>query len=215
MEQIEYKTFNLLPEFGTNTYLIWDKISREAFLIDVASPDRSVVDFIRKEGLTLKYLFNTHGHGDHIAGNEMIKNEFDVPLLIHSADADMLLSSDKNLSTYWGQRVLSPAADIKLTGGEEFSLGDTKIMIIHTPGHSQGGISIRIENLVFSGDTLFAGSVGRTDLPGGNMDRLIKSIKEKLFSLPEDTKILPGHGPASTIETEMIENPFAGIAAKL
>lgn len=212
---MEFKTFNFLPEFGTNTYLVWDEVSLDAMLIDIAASDEQIINEIEKLGLNLKYLVNTHGHGDHIGGNSMIKNRYDVKLIIHKADNDMLSDSAKNLSLYWDQNIISPAADIQITGTYTFLLGEKEVMLIPTPGHSLGGISILVEGLLFSGDTLFAESIGRTDLPGGNYDVLIKSIKDKLFTLPESVRVFPGHGPETTIGDEVVKNPFAGLAAKL
>jgi glyoxylase-like metal-dependent hydrolase (beta-lactamase superfamily II) len=214
MNKLKYKKFNLLPEFGTNTYAVWDSESKEAVLIDVAYPDRTIIEFIRENDLVIRYLINTHGHGDHIAGNVMITEEFRVPLLIHEKDEEMLLAPETNLSKFWGQKVISPGADQLLSGGEMLQLGAFKLQIIHTPGHTRGGICIFVDGYLISGDTIFAGSVGRTDLPGGDMDQLLNSIQQKLFKLPDETVILPGHGPESTIGQEKIENPFAGLAAR-
>ena len=173
-----------------------------------------MISAIKKNNLKLKFLLNTHGHGDHIAGNTMIKNNFDVQLGIHKLDAEMLTNSNKNLSSRWAQNTISPPADFLLSEGDELKIGEKIIKIIHTPGHSKGGVCFLVENLLFSGDTLFAGSIGRTDLPGGNYEQLISSIKQKLLILPDATKVLSGHGPETTIATEKIENPFVGLAAR-
>lgn len=212
---MEYKIFNVLPEFGTNTYLVWDETTKEALLIDPASPSQAIVDEIREKKLNLKYLINTHGHGDHIGGNKLIKSQFDVPLIIHQADAEMLTNSAKNLSTYWNNNVISTPADVQISGEYHLDLGSQDVVLIPTPGHSPGGISILVGDLLFSGDTLFCESVGRSDLPGGNQDVLLKSIKEKLLILPDHVKVLPGHGPSTTIEDEKVGNPFVGLVARL
>lgn len=208
---MKIKTYNLLPEFGTNTYLVWDEKSKEAVLFDVAAPSQKLANEIRELGLNLKYLFLTHGHGDHIAGIEMIKNEFTVELGIHELDAEMLTNAQQNLSTYWNQNVVAPQADLYFKDGDKFQVGELEIKVIHTPGHTKGGVCFLIANILISGDTLFAESIGRTDLPGGDYQILLNSIKEKLFTLPGNTVVYPGHGPETTIEDEKVGNPFVGI----
>jgi len=211
---MKIKTYVLLPEFETNTYLIWDTDTKDALLIDAAAPDQVLVNDIKKSDLKLKYLFLTHGHGDHIAGNEMIKNQFNPQIGIHALDAEMLTDPLKNLSNYWNYNVISPEADIIFKDGDTFHVGKSELKVIHTPGHTRGGVCFLIENLLFSGDTLFAESVGRTDLPGGDYKTLLKSI-DKLFQLPDSIKVYPGHGPVTTVEDEKIGNPFAGILRNL
>ncbi|MBN2461765.1 MAG: MBL fold metallo-hydrolase [Candidatus Cloacimonetes bacterium] len=210
---MKYRIFNVLPEFGTNTYLLEDEQSRQAAIIDLAAPDPRVVDFIKKTDLVLKYIINTHGHGDHIAGNGLLKEHFQAELLIHRADADMLLKPARNLSLLWGHHVISPPADRLLAGGEKIFLGESEIEVISTPGHTPGGICLFTGELLFCGDTLFAGSIGRTDLPGSDHRGLIKVIRNRLFLLPDNTIVLPGHGPVTTIGTEKINNPFVGQTA--
>lgn len=211
---MKYKTFNVLPEFGTNTYLVWDEISKQAAIIDPAAPSQRMIDEIKGMGIKLKYLISTHAHGDHIGGNKSINDNFDVKNCIHRDDADSLADPKMNLSTFWDSKIIAPKADIILNDGDELTLGNEKLKIIHTPGHSRGGICILTGNLLFCGDTLFAEGIGRTDLPGGDYSTLINSIKSKLFVLNGNIKVLPGHGPDSTIEDEKVGNPFVGFAAK-
>ena len=211
---MKYKIFNLLPEFGTNTYLVWDENSKEAAIIDPAAPSKRLIDEIKGMGINLKYLISTHGHGDHIDGNKSINDNFDVKNCIHKDDADLLSNPNKNLSTYWDSEIIAPKADIILKDADELTLGKEKLQIIHTPGHSRGGICILTGNLLFCGDTLFAQGIGRTDLPGGDYSTLINSIKSKLFVLNGNIKILPGHGPESTIEDEKAGNPFVGMTVR-
>ena len=212
---IKYKIFHLLPEFGTNTYLVWDEVSKEAILIDPANVSEELLSFIHKKSLVCKYILNTHGHADHIAGNSFFKEHLNVPLLIHEEDSAMLQNAKQNLSSYIGNDLISPKADLLLHDGDELSLGNELGKIIHTPGHTIGGICIQFSQYLFSGDTLFAESIGRTDFPNGSLKELKKSIQQKLFTLPDETIVLPGHGESTTIEKEKIENPFVGIVSKL
>jgi len=213
-ESMQYKTFNVLPTYGTNTYLVWDEDSKEAIYIDPAAPDKILIQEIQSKNLILKCIVNTHGHGDHIAGNKLLIDHFKTQLCIQQDDAKMLIDPHLNFSAAIGFNLVSPKADIVLKDDGVLKLGNKEIIIIHTPGHTKGGICLYIENLLFSGDTLFCESIGRTDLPGGNYGELEKSIKEKLFILPDETIVLPGHGPETTIGHEKVENPFVGLAAR-
>lgn len=210
---MKIKTIKILPEFDTNTYLLWDELTKEAMLIDPANEDNRLLENI--QNLNLKYIINTHGHGDHIGGNALLKANTNAKLAIHQADADMLNDPNKNLSSFWGAALHSPAADLLLKEGDELQLGDNKIQIIHTAGHTKGGICLLVDDILISGDTLFAGSIGRTDLPGGNYQTLINSIKTKLLTLNGKIKVFPGHGPTTTIEDEAVGNPFVGFAGGL
>ena len=208
---MNYKVYNLLPEFNTNTYLLWDEVSLEAVIIDPANKSEILKKEILKLKLKIKYVINTHGHGDHIGGNAFFVKSFPKSkLCIHKEDALMLLYPELNLSMYWDGGVVSPASEIQLAGEEILKLGEKKLKIIHTPGHTEGGISIYVDNLLFTGDALFADGIGRTDLPGGDFEILKKSIHEKIFSVPDSVVILPGHGTASTIGKEKRENSFVG-----
>ena len=178
---MKYKKFNVLPEFGTNTYLVWDEVSKEGAIIDPAAPSMKLVNEIKDLEIKLKYLVATHPDGDHIGGNNLINEHFDVKNCIHKDDADALNDPKKNLSIYINQSITAPEADIILNDGDELKLGNERLKIIHTPGHSKGGICILTQNYLFCGDTLFAEGIGRTDLPGGDYSTLIKSIKTKLF----------------------------------
>ncbi len=209
---MKYRIFNVLPAFGTNTYLVWDEFSKEAMIIDPADKSQTLLDAVK--GLNLKYIVNTHGHGDHIGGNKFLKENTQAKLAIHELDASMLNDSNQNLSTHWGAQLVSASADIKLKDGDSLQLGNKKIAVIHTPGHSRGGICLLVEDLLFCGDTLFAGSIGRTDLPGGDYATLINAIKTKLLILNGNTKVFPGHGPGTTIEDEKIGNPFVGMMVR-
>lgn len=205
---IEYKLFCLLPGFDTNCWLVWDSQTSYAILIDPAAPDEALLKFIRDEKLTVRYIVNTHGHADHIGGNAFFRKNLNAPVCIHKDDARMLIDGKLNLSAYLEVNMTLPEADIELSDGDKLKLGQTEITIIHTPGHTPGCISLLTENLLFSGDTLFCHDIGRTDLPGGDYQMILSSIRRKLLILPDETIVLPGHGPASTIADEKQNNPY-------
>ena len=194
----------------TNCYLISCKKTKQAAVIDPGGENEVdlILDFLQKNNFDLKYIINTHGHIDHIAGNNLLKAKTEALLLIHRLDADMLVDANKNFSSFMGKEICSPPADKLLEEGDEIVLGRLNLRVIHTPGHTPGGISLVSNNIIFTGDTLFAGGIGRTDLPGGSYQDLIKSIKEKLLILGDDKIIYPGHGPYSTIGEEKRTNPY-------
>ena len=194
----------------TNCYLIACVKTKKAAVIDPGGEEGTdlILNLLQKNNFNLKYIINTHGHIDHIAGNNSLKAKTQALLLIHRLDADMLVDANKNFSSLMGKEICSPPTDKFLEEGDEITLGILKLTVIHTPGHTPGGISLVLNNIVFTGDTLFAESIGRTDLPGGSYQDLQKSIKEKLLVLSDDTIIYPGHGPDSTIGEERRKNPY-------
>ncbi len=181
---------------GTNCFVVGDKDSGEAVVIDPGfdseSEAQQILDEIERNGLQIKYIVNTHGHPDHNGGNSILKNSSHAPILIHEADAPMLNE---------------PPADRRLHEGDIIEAGNVKLKVIHTPGHSPGSIALLANNYVFSGDTLFAGSIGRYDLPGASLEELVNSLK-RLLTLPDHVRVCPGHGPATTIGEERRTNPF-------
>lgn len=205
---MDFKRFNTLPSFGTNTYLVWDKESREAILIDPGAESAKIIDYADTNSLKVIAIVNTHGHADHIGGNRYFQKKWNIPIWIHKADADKLTNPQLNLSSFMGTEITSPAAERLLTGGDKIKLGRKEIDVIYTPGHTIGGICLHYSILLFSGDTLFQGSVGRTDFPDGNYALLEKSIREKLYQLPDETLVLPGHTEETRIGIEKRENPF-------
>ena len=196
---------------GTNCYIVGCERTKKAFIVDPGAESSRIIEEIKKEHLNPIYIINTHGHGDHIGANKNIKQEFgDLKILIHANDKDMLTDASKNLSADFAMNYVSPSADLVLNGGEIIEVGNLKLEILFTPGHTPGGISIFIkkEKTVFTGDALFAGSVGRTDLPLSSGVDLIRAIKEKLMILDSDVVVYPGHSSDSTIGNERANNPF-------
>ena len=194
--------------FEVNVYLVWCTESLEALLIDPGGETERVLDFARQEGLTIRYILNTHGHVDHIAENAVAKEKTGAELLIHEDDHPMLARAEHNLSLYFEAPVVSPKADRFLHDGDTLALGSLTFSIAHTPGHSPGSICLMVGGIVIAGDTLFFRGIGRTDLPGGSMETLEHSIREKLYTLPDETIVYSGHGPQTTIGEERRENPF-------
>lgn len=197
----------------TNCYIVSCERTREALVIDPGLSINEVENFLKeimKNSLQVKYIVNTHGHMDHISGNALIKERTGAKIMIHEYDADMLINPIENLSGIMGLSITSPPPDLTLKDGDKIRIGDLEIEVLHTPGHTPGSISLyyRNEGVIFTGDTLFAGSIGRTDFPGSSYRMLIKSIRERLLILPDETIVYPGHGEATTIGRERRWNPF-------
>ncbi len=195
-----------------NCYVLADDDGKAAIIDPGGDPDE-ISSVIRRENLTPVILINTHGHVDHIAANRALKDRYEVPLAIHQEDAASLTDPALNLSDLGLGRIDSPPCDRELRDGDEVIVGRLKLEVLATPGHSPGSICLLLSrpdepDILFTGDTLFAGGVGRTDFPGGSMNQLMESIRNRLLSLPEDTIILPGHGPHSSIGEERNSNPF-------
>ncbi len=186
----------------TNTYLVYDEKTFEGALIDIANNVNDIQEFVKKSNITLKYLILTHCHADHIGGLKQIKEGYpDLKVLIHEKDAKGLTNSDINLAVFLESDMNFIEADILLKDGDIITIGDLKLNVIHTPGHTMGSISILVEDALFSGDTLFKGCYGRTDLPTSSGADMIKSI-DKLLKLPVNTVVYPGHDQTTMIEYE-------------
>ena len=193
---------------GTNCYIAYCEHTKKAVVIDPGGDAARILALVNREGLTVEAIINTHGHADHVLANVKVQEGTGAPIWIHGADADMLGSGSRNLSAYMGASTSCGAADRLLADGEVLTIGDFTLKVLHTPGHTPGGISLLGDKAVFVGDTLFAESIGRTDFPGGSYSQLIQSIKTKLMVLDDDIKAFPGHGPATTIGWERRQNPF-------
>lgn len=191
-----------------NCYLVYDEENLECLVIDPGEEGKRIYQEIEKNNLKVKYIVNTHGHIDHIGANKYLKEATGAQVLIHEEDAPMLTDGSKNLSVFQGRDIAQPAADKMLQDGDVLEVGKSSFTVLHTPGHSRGGICLLGEGVCFTGDTLFQYSIGRTDLPGGNYGKLINSIADKLLTLDDEIIVLPGHGPQSTIGRERARNPF-------
>ncbi len=193
---------------GTNCYIAYCENTKKAVIIDPGGDAAKILAAVSREGLLVEAIINTHGHADHVLANVKVQEATGAPIWIHSADADMLGSGSRNLSAFLGGATSCGKADRLLTDGEVLPIGDFSLTVLHTPGHTPGGISLLFDKTVFVGDTLFAESIGRTDFPGGSYSQLINSIKTKLMTLDDEVKAYPGHGPATTIGWERRQNPF-------
>jgi len=194
--------------FRVNNYILFDEITKEAVLIDAGGDfieTRKVMDDLDAD---FKYILNTHAHMDHIAGDEELQRNYGVPIYMHKDDGILIKAFRESLRMF-GMPEYDPPENVTfIEDGHIFKIGDKEIRTIHTPGHTKGGVSYLIDDMLFSGDTLFYESIGRTDLYGGNYNQLISSIKEKLYILPDETKVYPGHGISSTIAHEKECNAY-------
>ena len=197
------KTFRE-PPIENNNYLLIDEESKEAALIDCSAVDSRIKDALNEAGATLKYILLTHGHFDHVAGIRPT----DAKIVMHEDDLRILNQTNIYLPAFGIPEITIPKIDIYVKDGDVLKLGNTEIKVIHTPGHTQGGVCYLVENMLFSGDTIFCESVGRCDLEGGDFVQIVESIKTKIFTLPEGISIYPGHGKQTTVGWEKVHNQF-------
>ncbi len=207
VEQIAIGPFQVL------SYLVVCPSTREAVLIDPAGEEDKLLALIKKQGAKVKFILNTHGHADHVLGNEKMREILSVPICMH--EADDLFFSDPSVRAQASKELGLPPpdpVDIRLKDQQIIETGTLKIQVIHTPGHTPGSVCFFVSGNLFSGDTLFVGAAGRTDLVGGSLDMLVDSLEKRLIVLPKETIVWPGHdygdSPTSTIGREMEENPY-------
>lgn len=212
---VTFKAGNLICEkyilgpMEVNTYLLYDRNSDQGLLIDPAEESQTLLNRIKELDLKDITIFLTHGHADHLYGVEFFRKIVNAQVAISQEDAPMLLDPSLNLSSYLGDSLILEAADKLLKDGDKMNLGGFNGTFALVPGHTTGGMILIFDGMVVSGDTLFAGSIGRSDFPGGDGKTLVKSIKEKIFSL-SDRLVFPGHGPETKISEEKDSNPFFG-----
>lgn len=190
-----------------NCHIFWDTQTKAAAVIDIGGDAGRVKDFLIEKGLVLKWILLTHGHVDHIGGAMELKSLIDAPIAIHTKDEEMLLEPQKNASAMFPGKPVAFSPDRLLESGDELELGDLKIVVHHTPGHTRGGVCFEIGEYLATGDTLFQGSIGRTDLYGGDMQVMRKTL-EKIATWPNQWVVLPGHGPQTTLRDEKRQNPY-------
>jgi glyoxylase-like metal-dependent hydrolase (beta-lactamase superfamily II) len=207
------RTLNLGP-LDNNTYLVVDPGTRETAVVDVGFEPETVIDAIRREGLVVSLLLNTHAHYDHVAGMRAVQDAVGGQYYLHPADRPLLDHLSEQGAAFGFPPALAPKDPHDLEHGRVVALGQNRIEVIHTPGHSPGGVCFLHGSDLLSGDTLFAGSVGRTDLPGGSFELLERGIRKHLFVLDDAIRVYPGHGPETTLGQERMHNPFVGEQAR-
>lgn len=202
------KTMTVGP-LGENCYILKDDVTADGIVIDPGAEGERIISYIKSEGINLKAVVNTHAHWDHIGAVDEVRDEFDVPFAIHELDSEMVVSPKLNLSAFMGEMGKAREAERILQDGDEVQFGNSKLQVIHTPGHTKGGVCLYDgDKALFTGDTLFCMSVGRTDFPGGDMDELLDSIRIGLGKVHDEAVVYPGHGPTSLMGHERRSNPY-------
>ena len=196
------------PPIDNNNYLLIDEQSKEAALVDCSAVDDDIRRDLEEYGAKLKYILLTHGHFDHIAGIRPNLFETTTQIVMHKADLGWLEKTNQYLPMFGMPQITIPKIDVFVKDGDILKLGDMEIKVIHTPGHTQGGVCYLTDGKLFSGDTIFRESVGRCDLEGGDFDQIVDSIEDKIFTLPPETLIYPGHGRMTSVEWEKEHNRF-------
>ena len=198
----------LVSELETNCYILSDEDTKEAVIIDPGDDGVVLMEYIDGEKLNVKYILNTHGHNDHVGNDDYMKEKTGALVAIHADDVDILTNPKLYIAD---DNILAQSApDIILHNGDEITFGRYKLTVLYTPGHTKGGVCFweKEQKLCFSGDTLFRGTVGRADLYGGDIETLLKSVRERMAKIPDDTQIYPGHGPATTMGYERKLNRY-------
>jgi glyoxylase-like metal-dependent hydrolase (beta-lactamase superfamily II) len=193
-----------------NCYIIGDEETREAVVIDPGGDEGEILEVLKYHKLNLKMIIDTHGHFDHVDANQPLKDATGAAIAIHELDAQMLTQPSAEAMFFTGNRLRLSQADVLLKEGDVISFGQYRLKVLHTPGHTPGGISLLMEGhpYVYVGDLLFNGSIGRTDFPGGDFDALINAVRTKIFPLGDNYIVYPGHGPVTTVGHEKKYNPF-------
>ncbi len=197
-----------LGNLQTNCYILSDEETKECAVFDPAAESDRIIAATQKRNLKVKYIVLTHVHIDHVMALDELKNATGAQIVSSNIEAELLNDSQGTLAELFSTNPPQSKVDIKVSDGDVLPLGNSEIKFIHTPGHTVGGICILCEDILISGDTLFASSVGRTDFPGGSHSKLISSIKDKLMNLDDSIRVFPGHGMSTTIGAERAENPF-------
>ena len=198
----------MLNPLEVNCYVLSCSESGVGVIIDPGAESQEVISYVFEKQITPAMILNTHGHLDHVAGNRFFKEKFSIPIFIHGADAHLLQGDKTTMLAPLFPCYKGIQADFYLSDNQELEFGNCSLLVMETPGHTQGSVSFLVENIVFCGDTLFRGSVGRADFSGGNASQLITSITQRLLSLPDATQCYPGHGEQTTIGYERQNNPF-------
>ncbi len=194
--------------FATNCYVVGQDGSDDCAVVDPGAEGERVVAFVRNAGLTVKYVLATHGHADHTGGVAAVKAALGGQFAAPEGDLSMLERPDAWMTAMLPDFATPPAVDVAVRDGDELRVGGMRLRVVATPGHTPGGVSFVLDDVVFAGDTLFQGSIGRTDLPGGDLGQELASIRDVLFPLGDDVTVFSGHGPATTIGQERRTNPF-------
>lgn len=193
-----------------NCYIYWDNKTKEAFVIDPGGDAGEIMTELKDKGLCVRYIINTHGHFDHVGADAELKAGCEAVVAIHSGDVSLLAQAHEHAVFFGAAADKQPEPDMLINDGDTIAAGGLSLKVIHTPGHTRGGVCLynEADSVLFTGDTLFAGSIGRTDFEGGSYDEIMRSIKYKILPLGDHVKVLPGHGPSSTIAEEKESNPF-------
>jgi hydroxyacylglutathione hydrolase len=196
--------------FGVNCYLYWDEVTDSGVIIDPGDEEERILSRIEELGFQPKAILLTHGHGDHIVAVDAVKKKYDIPLYIGDGEEELLKNPSANVSEMIGHPIVAPPPDHLIEDEQLLNFGSISLKVLSTPGHSPAGVCYldEKEGVLFTGDTLFWSSIGRTDFPGSSYEVLMNSIKTKILTLPDSIECFPGHGPKTTVGAERINNPF-------